>query len=111
MRGLYLVVLAWRYPEHLHAARPVELMLFETLHCPRAYRSRDCRRHHRHQVSQMLPHHSLGLSASNRGRAKKLPFAGNPQRSLGLRVQKAIEVAVCQQEVRKELSQGGPLDT
>lgn len=110
----YLVVLAPRcYHEHLHAARPAELMLSGILHCPRAYGSRDRHRHRRHQVSEILPHHSLGLPASSRGHSKELPFAGNPreQRSLGLRIQKAIEVAVCQQEVQKELSQRGPLDT
>jgi hypothetical protein len=110
----YLVVLARCYYEHLHAARPAELMSPEILHCARAYGSRDRHRHGRHQVSEMLPHHSLGLPASSRGRSKELPFAGNPreQRSLGLRIQKAIEVAVCRQEVQKELSQQrGPLDT
>jgi hypothetical protein len=113
MWGPYLVVLARCYHEHLHGARPAELMLSEILHCPRAYGSLDRRRHRRHQVSEMLPHHSLGLLvASSRGRAKELPFAGNPheQRSPGLWIQKAIEVAVCQQEVQKELSQRGPLD-
>jgi hypothetical protein len=108
-----LVVLTRCYHEHLHAARSAELMLSEILHCPRAYGSRDRCRHPRRQVSKMLQHHSLGLSASNRGRTKELPFAEKPheQRSLGLRIQKAIEVAVCQQEVQKELSQRGPLNT
>jgi hypothetical protein len=104
--------LARCYHEHLHAARPAELMLMlpEILHCPRAYRSRGRRRHCRHQVSGMLPHHSLRSSASSRGRAKERPLVGNHgQRSLGRRIQ--IEVAVSQQGVQKELSQRGPLDT
>lgn len=113
MWGPYLVVLARCYHEHLHAARQAELMLSDILHCPRAYGSRDRRRHRRHQVSEMLPHHSLGLLfGSSRSRAKELPFAGDSheQRSLGRWIQKEIEVAVCQQEVQKELSQRGPLD-
>jgi hypothetical protein len=64
MQGPYLVGLAQCYHKHLHAARLAELMLSETLHCSRAYRSRDRHPHRRHQVSQMLPHHPLGLSAS-----------------------------------------------
>lgn len=112
MCGPYLL-LAQCYHEHLHAARSAELMLSEILHCPRSYGSRDCHRHCRHLVSELL-HHSPGLSASSWGRvAKVLPFADkyHGQRSLGLRTQKAIEVAVCQQqEVREGLSQRGPSD-
>jgi len=108
----YLVVLARCYHEHLHAARPAELMLSD-IHRPRAHGSRDRRRHPHRQASEMLPHCSLRLSASNRGRAKELPFAENhrERRYLGLRIQKAIEVALCQREVQKELSQRVPLDT
>ena len=88
-------------------------MLSEILQ-PATYGRRDRRRYPRRQGSEMLlPHHFLGLSASNRGRTKQLPFAGGPhqqQRSLGLRIQKEIEVAVCQREVQKELSQRGPLN-
>lgn len=101
-----LVALARCCHEHLHAARPAEMMLSEILQGPR----RDRRRQTGHQVSEMLPHHSVGMSASSLGRAKELPRSGNQQRSLGLRMrkQKAIEVAVCRQEVQKELSQRGP---